>query len=315
MPLVVGTFPVAPPDVWQPPPIEDPGRPSFTWTDPDGVVWDLSAPHEVHGFLTTEQVGGWGATPIELITDPIARGGVEVRIPRIKERRLTWPLHVYGDTHVEFTARRRALMRAFTMTSIRKRPGLLTVSRPDGDARCVEAWYEDGWGGNPGEDVRYANPVLTLFCPQGYWRSVEPEPVERVYDEGSGDSFLDPYPTVSSGQLIGDTVIDNAGDAEAWPVWTITGPATALTATNLTTGAEFILTYALDDGEVATIDTRSHRPLVRGPAGQSIVGSLNWPAAELWSLAPGANEVTFLVEGGGPGASIRITYYRQYESA
>lgn len=320
MPLVVGIT-IPPPPVPEPSivpaaqPVIDPvGRPRTTWTDPDGDVWELTGPHEVHGWFTTQAIGGWGAASVDLVTDPQARGGVVVRHARRMERRLTWPLHIFGDTHMEFVTRNRALMRAFTMTSQRQRPGTLTVYRPDTTARAIDCWYEGGWEGNAvaGEDVVYANPVLTLFCPDGFWRDVEPERVSRSYAVGD-TPFLDPYLTISSSRVLGATTVANGGDVEAWPKWTITGPISALVATNHTLGAAFTLTYGLAAGETITITT--NLPAIRGPGGQNLASALNWPAAELWPLAPGNNNVTFAATGADAGTEIELEFYPRYEAA
>lgn len=284
-----------------------------TWTSPDGEVIQLTGPHDVHGWLTRRDIAGWGAAPVTIVTDPLARGGVSVRHQRAEPRRLTWPLHVYGDTHIEFLGRYRRLMRAFTLTKY-KGPGLLTIARPDASARAIQCLLEDGFGGEAGENLRFANPVLTLFCPDGFWRDTEVQYVRREY-VGATKPYLNPYLTVSSSQVLGETTIVNPGDVEAWPSWRITGPATQLVATNHTTGESFTLTYTLLAGEVATITITPDRALVRGPAGQNLVSALNWPGASLWALLPGVNEVDFQLNGSGLGTQVELSYYPRYETA
>ncbi|MER7331659.1 MULTISPECIES: phage distal tail protein [unclassified Micromonospora] len=320
MPLAVGVLtPTTPtPTPTDPGPIvptvPEVGTMRATWTDPDGGVWELTGPHELHGWLTTQGIGGWGATPRTFVVDPLARGGVSVRHIRTEPRRITWPLNVYGSTYLEFMTRYRGLMRAFMLTAQTGRPGVLTVYLPDGSGRSIEAFCEEGWAGQPGENHTFANPVLTLLCPDGYWRDIQPRVVTRQYQENTGP-FLAPYMRVSSGQVLGDTTITNPGDVPGWPLWTITGPATSVTATNNTTGAAFTLTFTLAVGEQVTIDTSSHRPTVRGPAGQNLVGALNWPGADLWALAPGVNNVNFSVDGADAGTTIEMRYHPRYEAA
>ncbi|MER7167026.1 hypothetical protein ABT336_13290 [Micromonospora sp. NPDC000207] len=264
--------------------------------------------------MTTQQVAGWGAAPRTFVTDPLARGGVTVRHIRAEPRRITWPLHVYGDTHQEFVGRYRSLMRAFMLTAQMGRPGVLRVSRPDGTAREIEAFCEDGWSGAGGENWVYANPVLTLMCPDGFWRDTEPRAVRREYQSG-GSPFLSPYLTVSPGQVLGATEVVNPGDVDGWPIWTITGPSTLITAANHTTGQQFGLSYNLPAGEAIVVDTSTHRPTVRGPAGQNLVGALNWPGADLWSFTAGVNSVEFTVDGSGAGTSLEVLFFPRYEAA
>ncbi|MFG1872157.1 phage distal tail protein [Micromonospora arborensis] len=275
---------------------------------------DLTAPHAEHGWFTRPEVAGWGAAPVTLVTDPLARGGVTVRHQRAEPRRLTWPLHVYGDTHLEFWQRYRTLTRHFVATKYRG-PGTLTVYRnEDGSARSIDCLYEDGFGGEANENVRHANPTLTLLCPDGYWRGTEPQIIRREHSDGDVD-YLDPYPMVTSGQVLGESTVINDGDVETWPSWVITGPASQLVATNVTTGQSFTLAYGLAAGKQATITITPERALVRGPSGENIVGNLDWPGASLWGLLPGRNDVNFEVSGSAPGTSVDLSFHPRYETA
>lgn len=298
------------PVVWTNEPV---GNIEATWTDPEGTVWVLTGPHEEYGWLTKPGIGGWGANPVTIVTDPIARGGVSVRHQRREPRRLVWPLNIYGETHMEWLLRYRALMRAFAMTKYRG-PGVLRVTRPDGSGREVECYYEDGFQGEPNENHTFANPTLQLLVPAGYWRDATELSVVREYNPG-GISYLRPYPTVSNGQVLGASQVFNDGDVEVWPSWTLTGPATQLIATNTTTGDSFTLTYTLLAGQQVTITVTPERSLVRGPAGENLTGSVDFPGAVLWSLLPGLNDVNFVVNGSSPGSSVKLSYYRQWEAA
>lgn len=292
-------------------PVDEVGNMYATFTDPEGVVWQLSDTSDERGWFTTFGVAGWGALPYEFTTDPLPRGGESVRFIRAEAGRLTWPLHIYGDTHMQFVQRYRELRRAFMMTVHRSLPGTLRVARPDGSAREIDVYYEEGFAGEPGQMWVYANPVLTLFAPDGYWRDVEATTVYREFSVGG--PYLDPYRRVSSSEVLGATAVTNPGEVAAWPEWTITGPASAITATNNTTGQTFTVTYTLTAGQSITITTL--RPTVRGPAGQNIASALNWPTAYLWALQPGLNDVTFSVAGSGGGTSITLNYHARYEGA
>ncbi len=287
-----------------------------TFTDPLGGIHELTntvgiGTDDELGWFTTPEVSGWGAKPYEFVVDPLPRGGESVRFIRSQAGRVIWPLHIWGQTHQTFLERYREIRRAFMSTVHRRSPGILTVSRPDGRSRQLDVYYEEGFKGEPGEDWLYANPKLTLYAPDGYWRDTEATIVTRAYSPGV--SFFNPFGTLSSSQVFGNTVINNPGEVDAWPVWTITGPAESLTATNNTTGQSFILTYSLMAGETVTITTL--RPTVRGPAGQNLVASLNWPTAQLWPLYGGDNNVEFTVGGSASGTKIQLTFYPRYEGA
>lgn len=280
-----------------------------TFTDPTGVEWQLTNIDDSIGWFTTPGPGGWGAAAYEYTLDPVPRGGDSVRFIRQKSAQLTWPLHIYGDTYVEFTDNFRNLRRAFLLTVHLGKPGTLKVARPDGTARVIDVYYQDGFEGKPGEYWLSANPVLTLLAPDGYWRDITPVTVPRSLSVGA--NFLNPFPSISSSQVLGQLPVINPGDVLAWPTWTISGPSTGLTATHNGLGQRFNLTYTLNSGEQATINTL--QPSVRGPAGQNIISALDYPYAYLWPLLPGSNDVTFTVAGAGPGTSIVLSFYPRYE--
>jgi hypothetical protein len=288
----------------------DVGTISATWTSPDGQIYQLSNTSEELGYFTTYGISGWGSTPFEYIADAAARGGEIVRFVRSNPSRITWPLHIWGDTHLEFIQRYRQLRRAFMMTAHRGEPAWLTVYRPDGSARKIAAFYEDGFGGEAGQMNISASPVLTLYCPDGAWVDLEETVVTRQYASGPSN-FFSPFLTVTNSSVLGLTDLDNTGDLPAWPTWTVSGPMTSLVATNLSTSQSFTLTQTLTLGQSVTITT--DRPTVRDNADHNIIGSINWPSATLWGLNTGVNSVNFAVTGAGAGTAIRLAYYPRYE--
>lgn len=290
---------------------EDVGTMLATWTDPTGEVWNLSDLSPDLGWFTTQGPGGWGAVPIEIVTDPIARGGESVRYIRVQPRTITWPLHIWGETHEQFTDRYRAIMRAFTSTTHKGAPGILTIARPGGTRRQIYAYYKEGFEGETGENWLSANPVLSLWCPDGYWTDTEDTTISRSQPIAS--NFFSPFITVGSSRVLGDTQIINPGEVEAWPRWVITGPMTKLTATNITLGQRFAVTYPLGAGQQINITTQ--RPMVRGPGDINLTGALDWPAAVLWPLLPGVNSVNFQVDGAETGTRIDMGFRARYEGA
>lgn len=291
--------------------IEDVGTIIATWTDPTGTVWPLSDTSEDVGWFTINGPSGWNATTYEIVTDPLPRGGEQVRFIRSKPGTITWPVYVGGETHQQYIENHRRIRRAFTMTVHRGIPGVLRVERPDGSARTIECLYSAGFEGESGEGWLYSKDAVVLFCPDGYWRDENTISIPHSYIPGS--DFLSPFPTISDSLNLGETVITNPGDVDAWPEWTVTGPMTALVGTNVTTGYEFQLVYNLAAGEQITIST--DRPMVRGPAGENLANALNWPSAYLWALAPGDNDLILNVVGGAPGTSVLIDFNARYEGA
>lgn len=289
------------------------GTMNATWIDPDGTEWPLTDIAESRGYFTGREIAGWGAAPYELVTDPQPRGGETLRFIRQQPARITWPLHVWGETHLEFVTRYRALRRAFMMTVHKGLPGILRVARPDGSSREIQAYYEDGWGGETRENWVSANPVLTLWCPEGSWYDTQATTITRSASDTV--PFNNPFLRLSPATVLGSTTVNNPGDLTAWPEWTINGPATSITATNHTLGQQFVLTYTLTVGQAITVTTAGPHPNVRGPSGENLSGQLNWPTAYLWGLDPGDNSVEFVVGGSSVDTSIVLSFNARYEGA
>lgn len=307
------------------PPVETPGHeipretdPGFyvpTWITPAGPDGQrIHVPLNPPGreFFTLKAVAGLGATPIEHVTAPHPDGGLMVEFTRPKERIITWPVRVRASTHEAFLALWRQHIEWFTMTR-RYGPGTLRLARPDGSAREIDAYYQFGWEQEPGDGAWLEDTaVLSLLCPDPFWRDIKPVEIERM--TGTLADYLDPYPTISSGQVLGDTTLRNDGHADAWPSWEITGPMTSLTATNHTRNQSFVLTHTLTAGEVITMSTRPIQ--VRGPAGENLINALNLPTGKPWRLDPQTvSSVTFTVAGVGPGTNIRLSFQHRYETA
>ncbi|WP_435239555.1 phage tail protein [Streptomyces sp. YPW6] len=332
MPLI--TAPVLTPDPGTPPggggtpiPLPGVGNATASYTDPTGTVWPLSQ-SSVGWFTLAEGVSGLGAAAYTLTSDAQPRGGARLRHAQPQPRTIIWPLHVYGDTHLQFTERWRQLSTAFTRTLRRGRdgrrtPGTLTIARPDGTSRSVRVYYSAGFEGQGkrGSGIISDSVALALWCEDPYWTDAQAVTVHR--ETGALVDFLDPFPSVSSSQVLGETTLTNPGDAVVWPTWTITGPASLITFTNETTGESFVLDPSevghgpLTTGEQVTVRTDPGQVRFQdgSPDGVPWSGALNWPEAVLWGLEPGLNDVTFQLDGSGPGSAVDMQFFPRHETA
>lgn len=302
------------------------GTIAATWTDPDGVVYPLTQPWAdpttPFGHFTMDGPASWGSTPIELVTDPYSRGGEVVRFIRAQPRRIQWPLYVGGRSHTDFVTGYRSIMRAFTKTTYRRAPGILEIKRPDGSLRRIWAFYEQGFEGEAGENWIWAKPVITLFCPDGYFYDPVAVSVERtivITRPGTSASFYAPFITIGGVPVYDDsptvTTMTNPGDVESWPVWELTGPLGGFAATNDTSGVHFAFNYDIPAGETVTINTNPAS--VRDSTGQNLSRYIDWFADEgvsLWSFQPGANRVTFNLTVPSDGSVIRVKFLPRYET-
>jgi hypothetical protein len=304
-----------------PPPIEVPevGYATITYIDPTGTRWpmtDLTA----DWYTLAEGVSGLGAAPYVLTSDPHPRGGARLRHVQPQPRTIVWPLLVKGTDHNVFTDNWRALARAFTRT-LREGPGTLEVARPSGSVRRIPVHYQEGWDGRgqTATGITWDSAVLTLWCEDPYWLDIVAVRVHREHGTEEPEDFLVPYPSVSSGQVLGATSVSNPGDVDVWPTWTITGPATSITFTREDTGASFTLdaTATPHGGLLAgqTVTVSTDPPRVRFHDDTNGIGGLNWPEAQLWSLPPGTTPVTFQLAGAGAGSAVDMSFNPRYETA
>jgi hypothetical protein len=225
-------------------------------------------------------------------------------------------LYVEGADHAAFVGAWRTLGEAFSETQDLG-AGTLTVTRPDGTVRLIDAYYQDGYDvseGTPTADVM----ALTLYCPDPYFRDLDLTLITRA-ETPLGVDFLSPFPMVSSSLTLGTTVVTNPGTVTAWPTWTLTGPATGLVASNVTTGESFeldISTYTgspLADGDTVTITTDP--PSVVGSTGTNLTGALDWPSAVLWGIPKGDSTVSFTAGGSGTNTAVEASFYARYGTA
>jgi len=308
MPILAGVRP-APPA-----PLPGVGFASATYIDPTGEAWPLTN-LDIGWFTLSEGVSGLDVAPYELTKDAHPRGGSRLRHAQPVERTIIWPLYVYGSDHQDFIGRWRALGKAFART-LREGPGWLEIARPNGQRRRIQVIYQEGFEGRgeQGYGIVSDAAVISLYCPDPYWQ--DSEPVVEAREHGAGVDFFAPFPSVSSSQVLGGTVLYNPGDVEAWPVWTISGPASKVTMTHEDTGESFEITPIggdLQEGDQVTVATDP--PRVRGPNGEVWTAALNWPGAVLWSLRPGPNNVSFQLDGADTGSRVQVEFYPRYEMA
>lgn len=303
------------------------GFATATYYAPDGTAWPLTD-DQAGWFTLAEGVSGLGAASVALVTDDHPRGGARLRHAQPQPRTVIWPLYVYGDTHLEFLGRWRALTSAFTRTLRRnpdgtRTPGTLEIARPDGTRRHIRCFYSEGFEGQgkQGTGITSDAAVLSLFCEDPYWYDPNPIAEHREFAAAATVNYLSPYPSVSSSQSLGATTLVNPGDVMAWPTWQITGPASSFVITNVDSGEAFTLNPNapgiahgnLLAGQQVLLTTDP--PTVRYQDGTNWMAALDWPGATLWGLPPGETNVSFVLNGAAAGSAVDLFFYARYEMA
>lgn len=117
-----------------------------------------------------------------------------------------------------------------------------------------------------------------------------------------------PWQVVDAG-IAGGFNINNPGDVDAWPVWTVQGPGGPVIVSNNTTGQVLEVGVSLASGQQVRIDTRPDRKTVTGPGGSNA-----WPLvsdqSELWPLRRGSQLITVFMDGSVPGETQVLLEWR-----
>lgn len=321
--------------------LETVGGPAFFFVDADGVEWPMSNYSEEIGWFTRSGPSGWQSAPVGFTTDERHRGGARVRTVQQKSSTIFWPMEIFGKNYDEFRSRHAKITRAIKLSTRRQRPGRLIVRQPDGTGREALVWYQDGLGGESGQNHLYARPVVQFLCEAGVWRSMQELELPWTFapdEEGipGNSGFFSPFISLRSSRVVGAenpavpvgeidpdssngendplVTVENPGDCEAWPVWTITGPLEQLTARSETLQSGFTLTYSLAELQTITITTDPQS--VRGPGDADLSEFINWfdpQGCELWPLRDGTNVISLVGTGYGPTTQIRMTFRPLYD--
>jgi phage-related protein len=286
--------------------------PTVWFTDPAGLVTNFS--DWANGWVL--QPGAKGLDmPVYAYTQDESPGidGYAIRQVRAGGKEIALPIAFWADdSRAAYLTRRRTLIRS---VNPKRGDGTLTVTQADGTARTITARYTSGLEGDESLDAagaRWCMGVLTFACPSPFWLGAEITTEWRAAVSGTFFPFL-PL-TVGNSQVLGSVTVDNDGDDNAFPIWTITGPATAVSLTNVTTGEVLVLTHTNTVGDTIVIDTRERQQTALLNGATNLWGDIS-DASTLWALEPGLNDLTLTVTGSTSNTRVRMTYQPRYLAA
>lgn len=277
------------------------------WVDARGIAWSLT---EVGAAVHLDGKRGRFMPPIEYREDamPDAPGSV-LRNIRHAAREVVIP--------VGFQAGDRGLLRKQVRTWMRRLDpvrgdGKLRITAPNGDRRELICRCVDGPQGDESSDQRsdWSQKMVLVFRAQDpYW--YDTVDIVRVVATGGSVGFFPLLPVhLSAGAVGAVSIIENDGDVEAYPVWTVQGPGTGVTIENQTTGDILDMpALSLTSGQVLTIDTRPRIKAVMREDGTNLRAQLT-NASSLWPLVEGDNEVVVSV-GGSTSATSSVVRFRR----
>lgn len=300
-----------------PPPVAIPAPISVSYTDPDGVLWPW--PDPAAGMAVTS-VTGIGSAPAAPQTLTLPTGDVLVQTVAPAARQIVVGLYVEAATQAGLldVIDRLAVALSNDRAGL-PAPGTLIFSRPDGTARQVEVICTSG-ADQPDEGAsdgfRYWTTYGLTFQPLSpYFEDVNP--IIATWQLTAAGTGVPPMPPVllSAATVLGVTSISNPGDADAWPVWTITGPGTP-TLQNTSTGLSFGLSAALGSGEAVTVDTRPGKVSATDGLGADRWGDLVAASPrDLWQLVPGTNGLDLSISGATPASGISLSFRPRHRRA
>lgn len=280
----------------------------YDWVDPTGIVRDLTRETSPLLFVSRGSKG-LGSAPVELVLEkrPAARGSL---LRYIQTRPVEIELPITVD-ETSFAALLTAVdgLRSWFRTGDERggTPGALRITRPQDDAvRQITAYYAGGLEGDldPGGPTS-TTMVVSLTGADAGWTDIE-ETIESYLPADIG----------------ADLSVINTGDFDAYPIWTITGPATSIALTNTTTEKSLALTadggLTLATGDILTIDTRPSDQrttlAITDDEGTSFYSKVSAGSA-LWRLVPGQNHFTISASGTSGATTFELAWLPTYEGA
>lgn len=220
----------------------------MTWTGWDGTVWSLS--NGTDGTVMMPGVRGMNMPPVNhYLSASAGNDGARWRGHTVEPREVFWPLQVYSDQgSLPWLDRDRA----FWKTLRPDRPGVWTVTRPDGQKRSLTLRFQDD--GTQSFDIDpslsgWTNYGITLVAEQPYWAG---ETETGSWVSGTSVQFF-PNLTISPGGTLATARLRNPGDVDAWPIWQVYGPTTSVTVG--VNGRNITVPFTLLSGELLIINT------------------------------------------------------------
>lgn len=294
-------------------PVGETDVPVVSWIDAVSAEHVISFGPGVTVWLTTGVQGWWTPESDVILQELAIQPGAAFRTTRDRVRRVDLPLFVESTTLAGARDGLRTLARWFDPNA---GDGWLRVDYGD-EARQLRARP----AGMVADERRYdftvpRLAVASVLALRPYWQAVEPETATFAPNAGVGSFFPWPPLVLAASNQFSQASIDNPGDVDSWPVWTVTGPAQDLTLTNITTGKQFGLRfeYLLQVGETLTIDTRPGVRTVTDQSGNSIFG-YQIQNSELWPLVTGNNDIR--IQAGSTDVDttlVELSYVPEYRT-
>lgn len=280
---------------------------TVVWLDADGGSTTLDVNWNVTGRFMP---------PVVFQEDEVpGQPGMRLRSARHGVREFVLPLWI---TAASETALRTAIRSLVAKMDPSRGAGRIRVTAPGGDQREITCSVSGGLelAETLGSDSGYLmqRAVVSFRCHDPYWTDVADTEVSWTLGEAPG-TFFPIFPLVLAGsEIFVQATVTNTGDVQAWPVWTITGPGSALTIRNFHTNKLLFVDESLSAGESVVVDTRPGVKSVTKNDGTNLYPSL-FLNSSLWPLQRGDNLIWVELFGATTESSVVLRYRNQYLGA
>lgn len=275
------------------------------WVMPDGTQVDLN--DRVTYFCTLARSGMWNPSySVSSIELPVLPGSVFAGA-KIGERLIDLPVEVRAPTHTELLATLRAV--AYMMNPTLGK-GQLKVITPNYN----RGLYCYPTGIQVGERDVTASLVLSFKANDPFWYDSVSEGVSFVQGETLPFFPIFPISLITSLNFSEDSV-QNLGDVEAWPVWTVYGPASGVTLENSTTGKKIDLSgLIIEVGEKLVINTREKSIQLEISGESETVDEITALSLDssIFSLQPGNNNLVVKLNDSTEDTRVNLSWAKRY---
>jgi phage-related protein len=254
-------------------------------------------------YIARTGIAGFSIPQAEVRIDQSAADGGVFRHARRAVRTVDIPISVVGDSRsaVEDSLRRVSrLLQAGSVTVV--------AVYEDGYSWELTGYYVGGAEGSRGEDENdlFANWVLTLQCPDPYWKSQTTEQIILTNAGFSGRSLIPDLAElrISSSNVIGNATINNTGDVEALPTVTFKGDIDTLEITT-SDGRGWSFDETILSTETITVD--SVNGTVVDATGANHYGSLG-PSPKMLRFPSGTSDLAVVATGATSSTVITIAW-------
>lgn len=262
---------------------------------------------------------GWGLPGIDLYSQsgPL-QDGATYNDFRLQPRDLSLVIGLNGVDSSDYFAKRKQLFNIFKPK--RDNTLKLRLTLDDGSVRQLDTTYVEGLGADGSEKQAYYHRFaigLRAYDPTWYDPVLANIPFGIV--SSSGFSVPMAVPLAVGVSTINQTVsVDYTGTWDSYPIFTVVGPVTDLSITNVTTGDNITISGAIAGGDTYTIDTRYGYKTIVDQNGVNKIAQYSGDLATFRLVAPEddsdsrVNDITVTGTGATSVTRIYLQYHTRY---